>query len=91
MANRVSSTEEAVDQLIATVGPHIIMASPLGAGKPNHFLNALYLRAKSDSNIQLTLLTALSLQVPKGKSLLEKNFLEPMVQRVFGDYPRPSI
>ena len=33
------------------------------------------------------IITALSLDRPKGRSLAERRFLEPFVQRVFGDYP----
>ncbi len=35
----------------------------------------------------MTIVTALSLEKPVGKSELERHFLEPLVARVFGDYP----
>lgn len=82
----LNAVEVAVDQVIATVGKRIVIGMPLGLGKPNQFINALYQRAKSDSGIDLTILTALSLAKPKPKSDIEARFLEPFLARVFGDY-----
>jgi acyl-CoA hydrolase len=79
--------EACVDAVLARVGRRIRLATPLAIGKPNHFLNALYRRAKRDRSIDLHVFTALSLERPKGKSELERRFLEPFVARVFGDYP----
>lgn len=76
-----------VQEVINRLGPTLNVGTPLAAGKANHVLNALYRRAKQDPSIQLTIMTALTLERPKGKSLLEKRFLEPFVERVFGDYP----
>ena len=76
-----------VDEVIARVGKTINLATPLAIGKANHVINAIYNRAKQDPSIQLNILTALTFERPKGKSLLEKRFLEPFVDRVFGDYP----
>lgn len=77
---------QAVDQTIALVGKNIVIGMPLGLGKPNQFINALYQRAKQDSSIQLTILTALSLAKPQPKSDIESRFLTPFLERVFGDY-----
>ncbi|WP_185964436.1 acetyl-CoA hydrolase/transferase C-terminal domain-containing protein [Aliikangiella marina] len=85
--NKFDSPKAAVDKLIQTVGKNIIMAAPLGAGKANHILNEIYLRAKNDPSINFTLLTALTLQVPKAKSFIEKQFMGPFLQRVFKNYP----
>ena len=76
-----------VEAVIKQVGNTIKLATPLAIGKANHVINAFYRRAKLDPSIKLTILTALTLEVPKGKSLLEKRFLEPFTKRVFGDYP----
>ncbi|MGS0754402.1 acetyl-CoA hydrolase/transferase C-terminal domain-containing protein [Roseateles sp. GG27B] len=65
----------------------IVMAIPLGVGKPNPLVNALYLRMRDNPSRRLDLFTALSLQKPQGKSALEQHFLEPLVARVFEDYP----
>ncbi|MEM0911408.1 MAG: acetyl-CoA hydrolase/transferase C-terminal domain-containing protein [Pseudomonadota bacterium] len=79
--------KEAIDQLIVSVGKTIVLAAPLGAGKANHLLNELYQRAKTDADIQLTILTALTLQIPSVSSFLEAQFLEPFLKRVFKNYP----
>lgn len=78
--------ENAVDAVIEKVGKEIILGLPLGLGKPNEFTNAVYLRAKNDPSIKLTLCTALSLERPRGASDLEKRFLEPFVERKFNGY-----
>ncbi|NNE63877.1 MAG: acetyl-CoA hydrolase, partial [Gammaproteobacteria bacterium] len=76
-----------IDQIIDRVGKNLVVGTPLGLGKPNHLLNALYNRAKITPDLDLKIFTALTLDKPKGKSLLEKRFLEPMAERIFGDYP----
>ena len=81
------STQSGVDAIFAAVGKRLSVATPLGIGKPNHLLNALYRRAKADASIELTIYTALTLERPKGKSELEQRFLGPLVERVFGNYP----
>jgi acyl-CoA hydrolase len=79
--------EKIVDEVIARVGNTINLATPLAIGKANHVINAFYKRAREDPSIKLNIMTALTLERPKGKSLLEKRFLEPFDKRVFGDYP----
>ena len=76
-----------VDAIIKRVGTDLRVATPLAAGKPNHVLNALYRRAKSDQNLKLSIFTALSLQKPAGSSDLERRFLGPFTERVFGGIP----
>jgi len=83
----MTNEDTIIQQVIDRVGPILHVATPLALGKANHILNALYRRARKDPSIQLTITTALTLERPKGKSLLEKRFLEPFVERVFGDYP----
>ena len=78
--------EKCVNDVIEKVGKDIVFGMPLGLGKPNQLVNALYNRAKNDSSINLTILTALSLEIPSWKSELERRFLEPFVDRVFGDF-----
>jgi acyl-CoA hydrolase len=79
--------DASIDALIATVGLDLRVALPLGIGKPNAWVNALYRRAKQNPALKLKIFTALSLNKPAGKSSLEKRFLSPFVERVFGDYP----
>lgn len=84
---KLDDPERCVDEVLAKVGKELRLATPLAAGKANHLLNAFYDRAKRDPEISLTIYTALTLERPKGKSDLETRFLEPMVERVFGNYP----
>jgi acyl-CoA hydrolase len=83
----LQTPEACVDAVIATVGKRIMLATPLGIGKPNHLLNALYRRAKADPSIELTIHTALTLSLPRASSELEARLLGPMLPRVFGNYP----
>lgn len=76
-----------IDALIAKIGPKIVLGIPLGIGKPNYFVNALYHRVAANPDLHLTILTALSLQKPVGASDLEQRFIGPLAERVFGDYP----
>ena len=78
--------EKCVDDVIKRVGKKIVFGMPLGLGKPNHVANELYRRAKEDPSIDLTILTALSLEKPTWSSELERRFLEPFLERVFGGY-----
>jgi len=78
--------EKCADEILNKVGKNVVFGMPLGLGKPNELINALYRRAKKDSSIDLTILTALSLEKPVWKSELERRYLEPFVERVFGDY-----
>lgn len=79
--------EAAVDHLIDRLGKDIRIGLPLGLGKPTQLVNALYARAKADPALQLTILTALSLEKPVPSSVLEARFLQPFIDRVFGDCP----
>jgi len=83
----MNDADRIVDETIQIIGSTLNLATPLAAGKANHVINAFYRRAKEDSSVKLNIMTALTLERPKGKSLLEKRFLEPFVERVFGDYP----
>ncbi len=79
--------ERCVTEVIERIGKEIVLGIPMGLGKPNHFVNALYRRAKQDAAIQLTIMTALTLEKPKGSNDIEQRFLGPLVERIFGDYP----
>ncbi|MDB5980833.1 MAG: hypothetical protein JWQ69_1848 [Pseudomonas sp.] len=81
------SIEQAVDQILAKLPAHIHMGLPLGLGKPNRLVNALYARVKALPERQLTIYTALCLGRPELGEGLQERFLEPFIARVFGDYP----
>ncbi len=81
--------DEAVARILQRGGDAVAVAAPLGLGKPNHLLNALYARFKAEPARRLTLYTALSLDLPAAGSDIERRFLEPFLARQFGtDYPR---
>ncbi len=83
----LQDVEACVDTIIERVGKSIVIGLALGLGKPTQLINALYARAKSDPSLQLRILTALSLEKPAAGSALEKAFLDPFIERVFGDCP----
>lgn len=78
--------DEAVDRIIAELGKDIRIGVPLGLGKPVELINALYQRAQRDATLQLTVLTALSLERPQPKGL-EAALLTPFLDRVFDGVP----
>ncbi len=78
------ATDEAVEAILAHAGAEVILAVPLGLGKPNALVNALYRRVAADPARRLTICTALSLVVPTASSFLERRFLKPFVERHFG-------
>lgn len=83
----LTDLDTAVQTLLARVDGPVHLALPLGIGKPNALVNALYHRMAADPSRPLRILTALSLEKPAGASDLERHFLAPLVARVFGDYP----
>ncbi|HEU0306815.1 MAG TPA: acetyl-CoA hydrolase/transferase C-terminal domain-containing protein [Lysobacter sp.] len=83
------SLDAAVDLLLSRIEGVLHVGAPLGLGKPHRLLNALYARIEADPSRPLHLYTALSLDPPGGGKGLEARFLEPFVQRHFGDdFPR---
>jgi len=83
----MNSIDAAVDHVLDVTPGDIVLGIPLGVGKPNPFVNALYHRIKANPTRKLKIITALSLEKPVGKSELEQHFLAPLVERVFEDYP----
>lgn len=77
--------EQCVEALLDKVGKKVVIAG--GFGRPAHLFNELFRRAVADPSIQLTLITGASFSRPKGSSDLEKRFLDPFVDRVFGTMP----
>lgn len=84
---RFSDPDACVEATLRRVGNHIVLGLPVAIGKPNPLVNAFVRRAVADPGIHLTIITALSLRTPRGRSDLERRFLEPFTQRVFGAYP----
>ena len=84
------SIDQAVEQVLSRLPAHIHMGLPLGLGKPNAFVNALYARVRELPERRLTIYTALSLGRPPLGDGLQRRFLEPFVERVFADYEELS-
>jgi acyl-CoA hydrolase len=78
---------EIVEEALRRVGKRVCLALPLGIGKPNLIANEFFRRARGDATVELTIVTALSLRKPTGGSDLEKRFIEPLAERMFGNYP----
>lgn len=75
------------DAILRDCGSKLVVGLPLGLGKANHIANALCERAAADSAIHLTIFTALTLEKPAPKSDLERRFIGPVIERLFGGYP----
>jgi hypothetical protein len=82
-----SSPEAIAEDVIRDVGTNLVVGLPLGLGKANHIVNALYARAVADRSIRLTFLSALTLEKPRPSNLLERRFISPVIERLFGGYP----
>jgi acyl-CoA hydrolase len=82
----LTSVEQCVEKTITTVGPRLVLAAPLGLGKPVQLINAFYHRVAADPSLSLHIVTALCLEVPRPDSHIEENLAGPILQRLFGDY-----
>jgi len=82
-----ADVEDCIDGILQTVGNRIVLALPLGLGKACRVTNALYRRVAADPKLHLTIVTALTLERPRSHNDLEKRFMGPLMDRIFGDYP----
>src|ERR1017187_5551778 len=87
MPKMFSDPEAIAEDIVRDVGTRLVVGLPLGLGKANHIVNALYARAAADRAINLTFLSALTLEKPKPANLLERRFIAPVIDRLFGGYP----
>ncbi len=87
MPKKFTDPEAIAEDIIRDVGTNLVVGLPLGLGKANHIVNALYARAAADRAISLTLFSALTLEKPKPSNLLERRFITPVIERLFGGYP----
>src|SRR5258708_15598971 len=87
MPKQFTDPEAIAEDIIRDVGTNLVVGLPLGLGKANHIINALYARAAADRAINLTFFSALTLEKPKPSNLLEQRFITPVIERLFGDYP----
>ncbi len=80
--------DQALDFLLQRTGRRLVVAAPLGLGKPHGLLNALYHHVADHDDHALHLLTALSLTPPAPGQGIQARFLKPFLDRHFGaDYP----
>src|ERR1700751_1076992 len=87
MTKLFSDPEAIAEDIIREVGTRLVVGLPLGLGKANHIANALYARAVADRSIDLTFFSALTLEKPQPSNLLERRFITPVIDRLFGGYP----
>jgi hypothetical protein len=87
MPKLFADPEAIAEDIIRDVGANLVVGLPLGLGKANHIVNALYDRAVADRAINLTFFSALTLEKPRPMSLLERRFIAPVIERLFGGYP----
>lgn len=79
--------ESCVDATIQHVGRRIRLGTPLGLGKANHLVNEFFRRAQEDPRLELHIFTALTLGRPRPTGELERRFIDPLAERLFGGYP----
>jgi len=84
---RYSDAGACVEDTLQRVGRRIVLGTPLGLGKANHLVNEFFRRACEDSRIDLRIFTALTLGRPRWTNELERRFVEPLAERLFGGYP----
>jgi Acetyl-CoA hydrolase/transferase C-terminal domain len=87
MPKMFSDPDAIAEDIIRDVGTNLVVGLPLGLGKANRIINALYARAAADRGINLTFFSALTLEKPKPSNLLERRFITPVIDRLFGGYP----
>ncbi len=87
-AMQTTDLKELVDFIFQSIGKNMSLATPLGLGKPNQLLNAIFDRAEENPDQHLSIFTALSLSPPVVTDDLAQRFLAPFKQRQWGaDYP----
>ncbi len=87
MPKLFTDPDDIAEDIIGDVGSNLVVGLPLGLGKANHIVNALYARACADRAISLTFFSALTLEKPTPANLLEQRFIAPVIDRLFGGYP----
>jgi acyl-CoA hydrolase len=81
------NTEACVEAMLHRIGRRIHLGTPLGLGKANHLVNEFFRRAREDPRLELRISTALTLARPRWKNDIERRFVEPLAERLFGGYP----
>lgn len=89
MTDTYESAAAIAQAIVEEVGTDIVLGLPIGIGKATHIADALFDMAAADSALSLTIFTGLTLQAPKGRTELERRFLEPLVERLYAQWPVP--
>ena len=84
---RFTEVEACADALVERLSGQVRLALPLGLGKAALLANALYRRAREHPEIELSIHTALSLEIPRATSELQRRMLEPLLERLYAGVP----
>src|ERR1700674_1587633 len=84
---RSSDAVRCAEAIVDRAGRDIVLAIPMGVAKPVALVNALYRLAEADKRLRLRIFTGLSLVRPPYRTSLERRFVEPLLDRMFGNYP----
>ena len=87
MPTIVTDADAIADLILHDAGRTLVVGLPLGLGKANHVVNALYARATANRDVTMTLFSALTLEKPQPASDVERRFIGPVIDRLFGGYP----
>jgi acyl-CoA hydrolase len=75
------------EAIIDSLGREVVLATPIGIGKPNRLINTLYRIAEGDRRVSLKIFTGISLARPSYRTTLERRFVEPLLDRLFPNHP----
>ena len=87
MTFRSSDPVRCAEAIVDRAGRELMLAIPIGVGKPVHLANALYRLAEADRSLRLRIFTGLTLVRPAYRTSLERRFVEPLLDRLFASYP----
>lgn len=85
---KTSDQNSVVEFIFKSLGKNVKLAAPLGLGKPNDLLNAIYDHVEKNPDHSLSVFTALSLAPPAVTEDLAARFFIPFKNRQWGEnYP----
>lgn len=90
MTQSYRTADDIADAIVSKVGKRIVLGLPVGIGKAVHIADALFDRAAADTAMSLSIFTGLTLELPRGRSELERRFLNPFVERQYARWPTPK-
>lgn len=82
--------DQVAGEVFDRLGGRVVLAAPLGVGKPVRLVNALYRHAREHPDTSLTIVTALTLDSPSPTSELARRLGEPIAERLSGGGPEPA-